>query len=290
MDRSYLSNGLRTLSSICSLLDCSRTQVLQACKTKTIIDEDGEEVNLANYLILYDLKGQRIPEGVEIYYKVTNSGGLENPIAKYDVEKLTQLSPSGFSETHQNFFESATRSTLAKRSGNHSGMVGFTANTLTNKNFNCYMYTLLNGSANSVWSLPVYPQEFNDTNSANFSSVSLLGRSVDYQIYQGSSREVSFTLQLHEELSSDYGYIHRLVAQVESACYPGYSGGIVKVPEIYFSIGSQFKIRGILTGCSASWKAPIIDGKLVNCDLSVSVKETTGPYTMSDIASKGGSR
>lgn len=289
MLRSHLSTGLRTLSSICSLLECSRTQVLQACQTKTIVNELGEEEILSNYLIRYDLEGKTIPQGVEVYYKATNSGGLENPIAKYNVENLPQRTYDNTS-SHQNLSNLATRSSQSSRASSHSGMVGFTSNTSTSKNFNCYMYTLLNGVANSVWSLPVYPQEFSETNSANFSSVSLLGRSVDYQVYQGSSREVSFTLQLHEELSTDYGYIHRLVAQVESACYPGYSGGIVKVPEIYFSIGSQFKIRGILTGCSASWKSPIIDGKLVNCDLSISVRETTGPYTMSEVASKGGLR
>lgn len=254
MDTTYISNGTKTLTNICKELGCNRDMVILACQTKTYIDQNGQEISLSDYLINLDLKGQKIPEGVLIYIRETNSGGLETAMTKYNVSRST-------------------------RKMNSLG-----------KDFNCYMYTLLNGVANSAWDIPVYPQEFSDSNSANFSSVSLLGRSVDYQIYQGSSRDVSFTLQLHEELCSDYNYIHRLVAQFESACYPGYSSGIVKVPEIFISIGNQFKIRGILTSCSANWKAPIINSQLVNCDLSISIKETTGPYTQSEVASKGGRR
>lgn len=55
-------------------------------------------------------------------------------------------------------------------------------------------------------------------------------------------------------------------------------------------MGSQFKVRGILESCSATWKTPVIDGKMVNCDLSVSVKETSGPWSHDDIKSIGGFR
>lgn len=256
MDSTYISDGTKTLSSICQSLSISRDQVTIACQTKSTVNQSGQLVSLSEYLINLDLKGQKIPRGVEIYYRETNSGGLENPLTKYNITRLT----------------------------------GGSTNVSLGRDFNCYMYVLLNGSPMSVWDLPVFPQEFSDSNAANFSAVSLLGRSVDYQIYQGSSRDVSFTIQLHEEICNDYSYIHRLVAQVQSACYPGYSGGIVQVPEIFFSIGSHFKIRGILTSCSAVWKAPIIDGKLVNCDLSVSIRETTGPYTQGDVARMGGNR
>lgn len=255
MDSTYIATGTKTLSAICRELNCSKDSVILACQTKTHIDSNGQKISLASYLSGLDLRGEIIPKGTLIYIRQTNSGGLEQIMAKYNVSRYRKMMNS------------------------------------LGKDFNCYMYTMLNGSANSAWDLPVYPQEFSDNNSGNFSSVSLLGRSVDYQIYQGSSRDVSFTLQLHEELcQSDYNYIHRLVAQFESACYPGYSGGIVQVPEIFVSIGNQFKIRGILTSCSANWKAPIINGKLVNCDLSISIKETSGPYTQGEVASKGGRR
>lgn len=256
MDDTYISDGTKTLSAICKELSCSRDQILLACQTKEITTGQNKLEVLSDYLIRLDLSGEKIPRGVEIYIRQSNSGGLERRLTKYNAERILR--------------NISTES--------------------TGKDFNCYMYVLLNGVSRSVWDLPVYPQEFSDNNSANFSPVSLLGRSVDYQIYQGSSRDVSFTLQLHEELCSDYQYIHRLVAQIQSACYPGYSNGIVKVPEVFFSIGSQFKIRGILSSCGATWKAPIIDGHLVNCDLSLSIKETSGPYSQGDIASKGGKR
>lgn len=254
MDTTYLATGTKTLSAICRELNCSKDSVILASQTKTIVNEAGREVSLSSYLLSLDLSGRVIPEGTLIYIRQTNSGGLEQLMAKYNVSRYRKMMNS------------------------------------LGKDFNCYMYTMLNGSANSAWDIPVYPNEFADSNSGNFSSVSLLGRSVDYQIYQSSSRDVSFTLQLHEELCNDYNYIHRLVAQFESACYPGYSGGIVQVPEIFVSIGNQFKIRGILTSCSAAWKAPIINGRLINCDLSLSIKETAGPYTQSEVAGMGGRR
>lgn len=144
----------------------------------------------------------------------------------------------------------------------------------------------------AVWALPVYPIEFNDTNSASFNSTSVLGRSVSYQTYNNSSRSVSFNLTLHEELVRyNYEYVHDLVAAIESANYPEYGeNGIVKPPEVGFIIGDQFKIKGILTQCSASWQAPIIDGKLVMCTLSLGVTETTGPYSMNDVFQYKGNR
>lgn len=160
------------------------------------------------------------------------------------------------------------------------------------KRFNCYFMKYANGDqVKDVMYLPVYPQEFSDTNSAQFTAEPVLGRSVDYQIYNGSSRSVSFTLQLHEEIvNGDYDYIHRLVSEIESANYPEYASGKVKPPEIAFNIGSHFSIRGILESCSANWKAPIVDGRMVNCDLSLGIKETTGPYKMSKIAQFKGRR
>jgi hypothetical protein len=164
-----------------------------------------------------------------------------------------------------------------------------------NKNFTSFFYRIKDGVPQSVCQLPVIPEEFSDSNSANFNPVSMMGRSVDYQIYEGSSRSVSFSLRLHEELyvveSSKYENIHNIVSLIESCCYPIYDKSAYNYaapPEIAFQIGKQFYIRGILTNCSASWHTPIIDNQYVWCDLSIGITETTGPYSMDEISNNNG--
>ena len=134
--------------------------------------------------------------------------------------------------------------------------------------------------------LPVLPQEFSDTNSTEFDPVPMLGRSVNYQIYNGSSREVSFVLNLHSEL----GDVKQVVKDFQAATYPLYRKGLPAPPEVLVKIGEIFKVRGILTNCSASWKTPIVDGEYSLCDLSLGIKETTGPYGMDQIRRAGGFR
>ena len=173
----------------------------------------------------------------------------------------------------------------------------------------CYFLRYESGVLQGTYALPVYPQEFSDTNEIAYSPTEILGRSVAYQTYNHSSRSVSFSLQLHEEIihrfalsdtntagsynatdGRDYTYVPSLVAAIQSACYPGYNEGIVNPPEVAFIVGKQFYIRGILTNCGTNWKPPIIDGHYTCCDLSISVTETTGPYSASDIIKLGGYR
>lgn len=159
----------------------------------------------------------------------------------------------------------------------------------------CSYVKFLNGvmQGSSYTPLPVIPVEFSETNGAKFNPVPLLGRSVDYQIYQGSSREITFTLNLHAELLKDYGNLDLLtiIADLNSCCYPGYDSGnhTVKPPEIAFKIG-KFSIRGIISSISNTWKLPIINNEYQNCDLSITITETTGPYSMSQIKSFKGDR
>lgn len=161
---------------------------------------------------------------------------------------------------------------------------------------NSYFQRIEPSEEHTVAYLPVIPQEFSDSNSAAWSPVSMMGRSVDYQIYSGSSRTVSFTLQLHQELYNDTvntttDNIYNLVQLIESCNYPFYSGdnNWAGPPQVVFKIGEQFYIKGILESCTANWKAPFDSkGRYMCCDLSVSVKETTGPYSAIDIGQNTG--
>lgn len=271
----YITAYHETLAGICNTMQCSVSEVIRVNSQWS----DKYNSSIGDLLAKYQITGEKLPKDLKIKIPLNNTGALEFKDVTYDV--------------HQRMEPSAYSSGFTDNSGVHNSMryrAGTYSVTDSWSNFHCSMYTLVDGKVQYSRALPIYPNEFSDSNSANFSSVGILGRSVDYQIYQGSSRDVSMTLQFHEELCSNVNYIHDLVAVIESACYPQYANGIVKVPEVCFIIGSHLKIRGILTSTSATWKAPIIDGKLVNCDMSVSIKETTGPYSMSQVASKGAYR
>lgn len=151
-----------------------------------------------------------------------------------------------------------------------------------------WFWRIIDGNYQSPAYLPVAPQEVTDTNNAEFGTETMMGRSVSYQLYESSSREIGFTLQLRADLvskgvSSGTDHIYRIVSLIESCCYPDYNGTKPKPPEVAFQIAKQFFIRGVLKSCSASWSPPIIDGKYVNCNLSLSIVETTGPYGTLDI-------
>lgn len=264
----HVTNGSETLAGIC------RSNSVAAFDIIRINDPLVSEV-----LLDHQSSGEPLPSGFVFKIPVSNTGLTDSNSETYEVhEVIGQIKGV----------------TLGTRSRSNLGELVDTRGgpTHTERNFNCFFHVLLNGELcdSGIWPIPVYPQEFSDNNASNFSSQSILGRSVDYQIYTGSSRSVNLTLNLHDELCSDRDYIHKLVAYFEAACYPGYEFGIVKVPEAVITIGNQFKIRGIMESCSAVWKAPMIDGKLVNCDVSLSIKETTGPYSSFQIRSLGGAR
>jgi hypothetical protein len=138
--------------------------------------------------------------------------------------------------------------------------------------------------------LPVFPQEFSDNNQSQFAATNILGRSVQYQTYNSSSRTFNFSLNLHEELCDDYTYIHTLAGVLQSACYPNYIEGRVDPIEIMLVIGSQIQIRGILNSVGESWSGPVIDDQLVHCVINLSITETTGPYSQNNIMHIGSKR
>lgn len=250
------------------------------------------------------------PTDLAISYIQDESGNKVSKIAgvykrgtqKFTVKYKTNISvPSGGKDKETS---ASTYSTDA-----------ITSSTINTTEFNstyntgCYFIRYASGAIVDVRELPVYPQEFSDNNEVNFSSTSILGRSVAYQTYNHTSRSVSFSLNLHEEIvhrfgisdktntakgdpsdGFNYDYIHNLVSSIQSACYPEYSEGIVNPPEVEFIIGKQFAIRGVLTSCPATWTPPIIDGHYTCCNLSIGITETTGPYSMSEAYSLRGYR
>lgn len=160
---------------------------------------------------------------------------------------------------------------------------------LIDKNYKqCTIKRYTSGKYKDKKSLPIIPEEISVSNSASFDSVSMLGRSVDYQVYNGSNRSVSLSLTLHADLLNYYKIdIRDVVSYIESCNYPQYSENKVGAPEISFSTNNIY-IKGILKSCEVSWKLPVIDNVYQLCTLSLGIQETKGPYSMSEIQSMKG--
>jgi hypothetical protein len=145
--------------------------------------------------------------------------------------------------------------------------------------------------------LPIIPEEISDNVSAIFSPIDILGRSSPLQGYSGgSSRVVSFSLKLHEDLymfntstNEPYGtpnlYLNNLVAYLKSLVFPQYTTTIVP-PEVIIVIGRTIGIRGVPKSVDVSWSGPINLDTMTykECTVSFSMEEITDkPYNASDI-------
>lgn len=140
-----------------------------------------------------------------------------------------------------------------------------------------------------------YPTSITEDDSPNFNSVNVFGRSVDFQIYTGSSRSVSFSLEFHEEMYDSPQTMSDIISAIKSACYPMYQNSLnVYPPYVGFKFGSHIGIMGILTSCNTSWDGPLVDsdtyafGRIRFCKMSLGVRETKGPYDAVTIAKELG--
>lgn len=126
--------------------------------------------------------------------------------------------------------------------------------------------------------LPVYPEEVSNSFKTNYNSVSILGRPGTISNYSNTDDvTTSFTLKLHRELStldrnvnSNIGdNIDRIVALIQAAQYPMLNGK-TSVPITCYKFGDTLLI-GKQTSCNVQWTGPLIDGKYMQCNLSISI-------------------
>lgn len=141
---------------------------------------------------------------------------------------------------------------------------------------------------------PCYPETFNDSRQANYSTQNPIGRSEPFQIYQNSGpRVVSVSFRMHREMYRDVTYIDKIVATVFACTYPLNNGNGHITPRVTLTIGDNCSIVGVIDSTvSADWGETILDlgnpnsgGKYSTVTLSFSVTECTGnPKTASQIA------
>ena len=279
MFKSILASG-QTPGEISRTYNIKLSELIEANKT----NYDSEGHPISDMIKEYNLTNTEFPEGTKLNLPETTAGGLsEDSVQSKYYEVIQQISDDELGSEHatgrfsQNYLKSNLLGYAAK--GNMDGAGSFTI--------------LANGQGTNLsFPLPVYPQKFTDSNHITYSDISVLGRSVAYRVYNYSGRSCSFDLELHEDLFKSPGYLRQIVRIMQSACYPQYSSaGAVAAPEVIITVGKQFKVRGVLSSdISVTWQAPIVEDNYTNCSLSISIDETTGPYSMSEISQMGGNR
>lgn len=122
----------------------------------------------------------------------------------------------------------------------------------------------------NIYALPCYPDSINESQQADWTSVSPLGRSSPLSAYTGTGyREISLNLRLHREMcNGDEAYIDAILSELRRAVYPIYVEKGLEPPITTFQFG-QFKCKGYVRSISYNWQKPIIDGYYQLCDVSI---------------------
>lgn len=131
-------------------------------------------------------------------------------------------------------------------------------------------FTIINMNTGRIIEVYLLPDEFSDSNAANFSEIALQGRSAPLIAYENSGpRQLTMTLQLHHDMQP--GGILQAVNNLKALTYPKYSAR-VQPPKCYIRFGNMVKATAVCTDASVSWKKPYRDGIYLNADVSLSFK------------------
>lgn len=153
--------------------------------------------------------------------------------------------------------------------------------------------TIYSELASTSLDIPVYPEELQDSVSANYTQMpELIYQYEPWQLYQSSGPRIApLTFVFHRDMwsgdASD-GKANELIRFFEAMCYPEYSGSIVNSDIATLYIKGQTFVRGIITEVSKKWSGPLLrDGFYAVCELSVSITEVSeNPLSASFVRSK----
>ena len=126
---------------------------------------------------------------------------------------------------------------------------------------------------------PVYPEEYEDSRMANYTTMpDLIYQYEPWQIYTGSGpRQNKYTFNFHRDMwTGDHrdGKANQLIRFCEANCYAEYNGSAVNTARVTLYIGGKSLISGIMTDCTATWDGPIgQDGWYLHCSLSFNIIE-----------------
>lgn len=149
----------------------------------------------------------------------------------------------------------------------------------------CYAIITTYNNSQSI-ELPCYPDEISDSTSTNWAETGIIGRSSPIYAYNStSSREISFSFDVHREMMGSTSKIDNMLRALRAAAYPNYEKSGLVPPIVTFRFG-KFKTKGILNSVGFTWKKPIVDGYYQFGTVSISMKETPNKvYSASDLTS-----
>lgn len=128
---------------------------------------------------------------------------------------------------------------------------------------------------------PVYPNELQDPNKANFTTMpDMLYQYEPWQIYNSSGpRTLSFTFDFHRDMwTGDHrdGKANELIRACEANLYPDFKGSAVDVSTVTLYIHGSSVISGVMTDVTPHWDGPIgLDGWWLHCSLSITIVEVS---------------
>lgn len=144
----------------------------------------------------------------------------------------------------------------------------------------------------TVLNMPCYPDSVSDSTDVSYNTSSILGRSEPYSTYNNSGpRTISFTFNMHREMTGNEAEIEQIVRYIESAVYPNYNSNVAPI-RVQVYIGKTIYISGIMTSETTDWSGPIDDTDKYNLvNVSFTIQETTGnPKSASYVQRYGGYR
>lgn len=131
----------------------------------------------------------------------------------------------------------------------------------------------------SPMEIPCWPESVKDSTSATWSQeMTTFQHYEPKQTYKGSGpRTVSCSFKIHRAMwtgNQDSGDCEKLIAYMESACYPDYDTQAAEPPRSLLLVGNSVRIRGIMTSFDKSYQGPIgPDNKYDEVIINISITE-----------------
>jgi len=150
-----------------------------------------------------------------------------------------------------------------------------------------YAELAFNKGTDIVFTLPCYPDQISESQSANWSQSQPLGRSSPISTFTGTGyRTFGLNFRLHREMvNGDEEYIDRILVELRRSVFPFYVEKGLQPPVTTFQFG-QFRCKGYVESVSFNWQKPIIDGYYQCCDVSLNfVDVPDSVFSASDLNS-----
>lgn len=141
--------------------------------------------------------------------------------------------------------------------------------------------TLYSSLSDTSMDIPCYPEEMEDSRTANYTTMpDLLYQYEPWYLYESSGpRQVSYKFELHRDMwTGDHrdGKCNQLIRFCEANCFPRFSGSAVNVPSVTLYVNGDCLISGIMTDVTKKWSGPIgLDGFYLYCELTLNITEVS---------------